>query len=133
MHAKITKRWKAVPTGLVYPRTYAVGDVVDGELAERALAGGVAEEHTPDDDTASSAAPAEGAETTEATQTDQPARVAKVLRQGEFDGERYPKGVRIEDAALATRMVDAGFAQWLDDKPGPEANKSAGAAPSVKS
>jgi len=129
---KVTKQFSAVPEGAVYGKLYVEDDIVDGVVADYALRnqwGVLASE----DEVAASMPSAD--KTEEADPPAAPVRKARVLKQCEFDVDgkpaRFAKGVTVE-GDLAERMVEAGVASWADEKPAPEANKNAGAAPSNK-
>lgn len=49
MKVKVTKEFSGVENGEIYPRAYKVGEIVDGRLADVALAEGWGDEIKPDE------------------------------------------------------------------------------------
>jgi len=137
-HVRITRPFKAVAPGEVYPRLFAEGEVVSGRVAELALRNGAGEatdEAPPAASTGAASADSGGESDGKETAHDAPVREAKVLRQIEIDDNgtpvRFARGAKVE-GELAERLVEEGVASWIEDKPGPAANKSAGPAPQKK-
>lgn len=126
---KVTQQFRAVPEGAVYGKQYSEGDIVDGVVADYALRNQFGVEASEAD-----VAPDETAEPPAPT-IPPPVRRARISKQCEFEDEgkpaRFPKGLLVE-GSLAARMVEAGLAVWVEEKPSAEANKSAGAAPENK-
>jgi len=136
-HVRITRPFKAVAPGEVYPRLFAEGEVVSGRVAELALRNG-AGEATDEASTVGStdgSAADNGGEGDDTAANDDPVRKARVSRQIEIEDNgtpvRFARGSVVE-GQLAERLVDEGVAAWIDDKPAPSANKSAGSAPQKK-
>lgn len=103
MRVKITKRWDAVKPKEVYPTTYQVGDVVDGDMAELALEVGAGVEETAMETKA--AAP--------------PSNVRATVKKN-VDG--FAEGAVVEGDE-ARELVAAGKAVLIKTKAGPSETK----------
>lgn len=139
MHVKVTKEFKGVPEGEVYPTLMKVGAVLTGNLAAAALANGWGEETDEQVAPAPTRQPSAKSDTKSDAAAPPPAR--PVARARMLKAHKYPdpetgreetlaKGLVVE-GDLATEMAKLGLAQLLAPD-GKAENKAVAAAPETK-
>lgn len=126
MKVKLTQQFDCVPDGEVYPKLFAAGEIVSGNVAQAALDQGKGTPVEADNDAPPPAAGAAPEQPVPPPDDPPPVIRAKLLKKIVHADESYARGLIVE-GDLARRFIDEGVAELIAP-----ADKSVTAIPETK-